>query len=269
MAAPFRAMTYNVRHAALDGEDAWEAHRLDGVAGTIRDRQPDVVALQEAGPTQLASIEETLNGYAWAGAGERTGEYNPIGYRADRFHLSELEVRWLSETPAQATAGWDAAFPRVATLAHLADDTGGSFTIMSVHFDNRGEMAGVESARLLRKWVAGTDRPIVVGGDLNCPPEGPAYSTLTAPDARRQLRDARDVAEHGHRGPDCTFTGYQPPPEGPRLDYLFVTAEMRVSQHAVCPDLDPAGRFPSDHLPVIADLQLANGDQSAAPGEDG
>lgn len=255
MAAPLRAMSYNVRHAALDEDEDWTAHRREGVAATIRVRRPDVVALQEAGPTQLGDIAEHVPGYRWRGAGERTGEYNPIGYRTDRLDLVDLEVRWLSETPDAATTGWDAAFPRVATVARLADRCGGDVTLLSVHLDNQGETAAAESARLLRRWVAAVDGPVILAGDLNGPPDGPAYDILTDGDTPRRLNDARVVATHGHHGPDATFTGYDPPPSGPRLDYLLVSDDVDVIQHATCTDLDPAGRFPSDHLPVVADLR--------------
>ncbi|MFB6170975.1 MAG: endonuclease/exonuclease/phosphatase family protein [Haloarculaceae archaeon] len=255
MTGAFRVLSYNVRHAALDAdEDAWERRRRDGVAGTIRVRRPDVVAVQEAGPDQLASLADRLPGYAFAGAGDRTGEYNPVGYLTDRWTLADCEVRWLAEAPDEAVAGWDAAFPRVATVARLRRTDGTAFTLFDVHFDHRGERAGVESARLVREWAADAAGPVVVAGDLNSTPAGEPYQILTGPDSR--LRDARAVARHGHHGPSVSFTGYEPPPTGRRLDYLFVTDEFDVIQHAACPDLDRAGRFPSDHLPLLADLRL-------------
>lgn len=256
MTGTFRVLSYNVRHAALDEDEhegAWERHRRDGVAGTLRVRRPDVVAVQEAGPEQLASIVGRLPGYEFEGAGDRTGEYNPVGYRADRWTLADCEVRWLAEDPGEVVAGWDAAFPRVATVARLRRADGTAFTLFDVHFDHRGERAGVESARLLREWVADAQGPVVVAGDLNSTPADEPYRILTG-DSR--LRDAREASHHGHHGPDASFTGYEPPPTGRRLDYLFVTDEFDVRQHAACPDLDREGRFPSDHLPLLADLRL-------------
>lgn len=254
MTGEFRVLSYNVRHAALDDdEDAWERRRRDGVAGTLRVRRPDVLAVQEAGPEQLASIAERVPGYAFEGAGERTGEYNPVGYRTDRWTLVDCEVRWLAADPGEVVAGWDAAFPRVATVARLRRDDGTAFTLFDIHFDHQGDEAGTESARLVREWIADTDGPVVVAGDLNSTPAGEPYRLLTT---GSRLRDAREAARHGHHGPDASFTGYEPPPTGRRLDYLFVTGEFEVVQHAACPDLDREGRFPSDHLPLLADLRL-------------
>ena len=250
----FRVLSYNVRHAALDADEgAWERRRRDGVAGTIRVRRPDVLALQEAGPEQLASITERVPGYAFTGAGERTGEYNPVGYQTVDWTLTDCEVRWLATDPNDVVAGWDAIHPRVATVARFLHENGPGFTMFNVHFDHQGERAGTESARLVREWVADTAGPVVVAGDLNSPPAAEPYRILT--DGSR-LTDAREVACHGHHGPDVTFTGYEPPPTGRRLDYLFVTDEFEVIQHAVCPDLDCEGLFPADHLPVLADLRL-------------
>lgn len=255
MTGELRVLTYNVRHAALDAdEDAWERRRRDGVTGTLRVRRPDVVAVQEAGPEQLASIDGQVPGYAFEGAGERTGEFNPVGYRTRCWTLENCEVRWLAEDPGEVVAGWDAAFPRVATVARFRRDGGTAFTLFNVHFDHQGEQAGVESARLVREWAADTEGPVVVAGDLNSTPAGEPYRLLT--DADSPLRDAREVARYGHHGPDVSFTGYEPPPTGRRLDYLFVTAEFDVLQHATCPDLDSEGCFASDHLALLADLRL-------------
>lgn len=254
---PLRVCSFNVRHAALDDDDRWERYRREAVAGVVRVYRPDVVALQEAGPDQLAGIAELTPGYEWAGAGERTGEYNPVGHRPERVALEEQDVFWLAETPDEPVAGWDAAFPRVTTVARLRDrTTDARFALFDTHLDNRGERAARESARLLRARVAAEGRPAVLAGDLNCTPEGEAYRLLTAPDAPRRLHDARAVAAHGHHGPDATFTGYGPIGAGRRLDYLFVTDEFDVCQHAVGADVDREGRPPSDHQPVLADLEL-------------
>lgn len=254
---PLRVCSFNVRHAALDDDDRWETYRREAVAGVVRVYRPDVVALQEAGPDQLADVAELTPEYEWVGAGERTGEYNPLGYRPERVALEEQDVFWLAETPDEPVAGWDAAFPRVTTVGRFRDrEAGAAFTVFDTHLDNQGERAAAESARLLGARIAAEDRPAILAGDLNCTPDGEAYHLLTAPDAPRRLRDARTVATHGHHGPDVTFTGYGSIESGRRLDYLFVTDEFDVRQHAVGADVDGAGRAPSDHLPVLADLAL-------------
>jgi endonuclease/exonuclease/phosphatase family metal-dependent hydrolase len=250
-----RVLSFNVRHAALDDDERWERYRRDAVAGVVRTYRPDVAGIQEAGPDQLASIAERTPGYEWVGAGERTGEYNPVGYRPDRVTLEEQDVFWLAETPNEPTAGWDAAFPRVPTVARLHDRASDDrLTIFNTHFDHQGVTAGRESADLLRERVASEARPAVLVGDLNCTPDGDPYRVLAATDG--PLRDARRVSAHGHHGPDVTFTGYGPLADGRRLDYAFVTEGVAVDHHAVGADVDREGRFPSDHLPLFVDLEL-------------
>jgi len=249
-----RVGSFNVRHAALDDDERWERYRRDAVAGAIRVYRPDVVGVQEAGPEQLASIAEPTPGYEWVGAGERAGEYNPIGYRPDRIALETQDVFWLAETPDEPTAGWDAAFPRVTTVARFRDrQTDDRFALFNTHFDHQGETAGCESAQLLRARVADESVPAVLVGDLNCTPDGDPYRLLTETDG--PLRDARRVSARGHHGPDVTFTGYGPLDDGRRLDYVLVTESIEVVQHAVGADVDGEGRFPSDHLPLVADLR--------------
>lgn len=252
---PLRVCSFNVRHAALDDDDRWERYRRAAVAGVVRVYCPDVVALQEAGPDQLDDIAELTPAYEWVGAGERTGEYNPIGYRPERVDLEDQDVFWLAETPDEPVAGWDAAFPRVATVGRFRDrDTDARFTLFDTHFDNQGERAARESARLLRSRAASEGSPVVLAGDFNCTRDTDAYRLLTAPDAPRRLHDAQAVATH-HHGPDVTFTGYGPIESGRRLDYVFVTDEFEVCQHAIGADVDGEGRRPSDHQPVLADLE--------------
>jgi endonuclease/exonuclease/phosphatase family metal-dependent hydrolase len=53
-----------------------------------------------------------------------------------------------------------------------------------------------------------------------------------------------------------TFTGYGPLADGRRLDYVFVSAGIEVHQHGAGADVDGEGRFPSDHLPLFADIEV-------------
>jgi endonuclease/exonuclease/phosphatase family metal-dependent hydrolase len=40
------------------------------------------------------------------------------------------------------------------------------------------------------------------------------------------------------------------------IDHVLVTPEVAVRAYAVATDRGPDGRYPSDHLPVVADLQF-------------
>lgn len=269
-------MSYNVR-VAFPGEDrnTWE-RRKASVAGTVRVHRPDIVGLQEPVERQLSDLRECLPAYRWIGVGRRdgesAGEYCPIGYRKSRFDLENRATFWLSTSPVKpGSIGWDATYPRLVTQTRLRDtETDSQIRVFNTHFDHEGETARAESARLLRQRVASTGGPSVVIGDFNCEAESLLYRILegSSTDAPR-LVNAMDTTERPHHGPQVTHTGFDDPSSGRKIDHIFVTPGFQVRQHATCADTRPDGRFPSDHLPLVADIALPAGDGADESSESG
>lgn len=253
-----RVMSFNIRYNNPDdGVNAWP-NRRDRVADLITFYQPDTVGIQEALPGQITDLEARLPDYAWFGVGrdgDNEGEYSAIFYRPDRLELSQNDTFWLSETPERvASVGWDAALPRIVTWGAFRDTrTGATFYHVNTHFDHEGETARTNSARLITdqiKQLAGSD-PVVVTGDFNFEPEAEGYRVLTS-----NLQDAYSLPEGGSYGPEGTFSGFEVTPElGGRIDYVFVTDGVQVLRHGVLTDSE-GGFYPSDHLPVLADVML-------------
>ena len=106
----------------------------------------------------------------------------------------------------------------------------------AVHLGLSGEER-VEHVRGLTDLLAGRE-PVLLGGDLNEGPDEPAARWI----ADRYWDVARDA------GP--TFPAWEP---RARIDYLFVSEGVRVERAWVGGE-----RFAglSDHLPVLADLEL-------------
>lgn len=260
----FTVVTYNVRHRTLDdGLDAW-SNRRDPVVERLRALSPAVLALQESTGTQQADIERALSAHEWHGVAEEpgSGEHNPIGV-GRRFSTRRTRTEWLSETPAEPSTGWDAAYPRVLTTVRLEDgESGRSLVVYNTHFDHRGSRARERSAGLVRRRVDSLDpeTEALVVGDLNCCPDSPPYRLLSGAETRndrserRPLRDARTAADTVE-GPDTTVTDFETLDPGRMLDHVFVTSGLAVDAHRI-DDRTAGGRYPSDHLPVVADLQF-------------
>jgi len=258
-------MTYNIRYDNPDdsGRVAWE-NRRDMVASTIRFRGPDVVGTQEGKIHQLYDLEERLPAYEWIGVGRESGgnEFSALFYRTDRLELLDHHTFWLSDTPTvPGSRGWDAALPRIVTWARFRDrTTGDSLFVLNTHFDHEGEAARRKSARFIAEAVEGWAKgaPIVVMGDLNARVGSPPYEVLTGRDsvASSPLRDAKTVSEQPHHGPLSTFSRFQPAviPEH-RIDYILVGPEVEVRRHGHLNEKWD-GAYPSDHLPVLAELVL-------------
>lgn len=279
-----RFMTFNVKYDNAyeqDCENSW-SRRAGMVASMIRYHQIDVVGTQEALRHQVADLERMLPEFHWIGAGRDdgadTGEFVAIFYRKDRVEPLEHGTFWLSETPeAVGKLGWDAACPRIATWVRFLDKrTGTKFVHLNTHFDHIGTIAMKQSAHLIisRLQQIASQSPVVVTGDFNCTESSDPYRIITGRETGDMLlRDARHAAEHVHFGPNFSFHGYELNQlvdclyhngEGFKgdngedldspIDYIFVNDQVAVLQYAILTD-QVNGQFPSDHMPVVADLR--------------
>ncbi|MEX2141464.1 MAG: endonuclease/exonuclease/phosphatase family protein [Pirellulales bacterium] len=291
-AEPLRVMTFNIRYDnPQDGEDIW-VNRKDKVASMVRLYDADIVGMQEAQRNQIDDLAKRLPKYEWFGVGRQdgkdAGEFTPIFYRRDRLELLDQKTFWLSPTPDQAgSRGWDAALPRIATWARFRPRAGSEgekmeFIVFNTHFDHMGLLARLESAKLLRAKVAeiAGDHPVVVIGDFNCLPGSPPYQWLIGKEppppateganvktekapippkeavpAPGALADAMLHTRHPHHGPTTTWNGFKALVPGRKIDHIFFRGPITIEQHVILAD-HWDGRFPSDHLPVMAEITV-------------
>jgi len=261
-------MTFNIRYdEPRDKENAWP-NRKELVASMIRFHQADLVGVQEALERQMGDLEKLLPDYAWVGVGrddgKTGGEFSAIMYRKARFSRFESSTFWLSETPGVPSKGWDAAYPRVVTWVKIKDTTTGKLLFhFNTHFDHRGVHAREESARLLLKRISAIagQLPVVVTGDFNFNESSIGYQILTGKTLEKEigsqssLRDARYLSQHGHHGPTSTFNEFKALIPEMKIDYVLVKGTVRVLQHGALSDTWN-GRYPSDHLPVLAEIVI-------------
>lgn len=255
-------MSFNIRYQnPHDGENAWE-HRKDLVASMVRLYRPDLLGIQEAFLQQISDLAAQLPDYAWLGVGREDGhcqgEFTPIFYRPERFTLLNKDTFWLSKTPdVPGSTDWKACCTRIVTWAKFQDRfSGHDFFYFNTHLDQVSKCARRKSAKLLLERlpkIAG-DAPLVLTGDLNCTEESKPYTILTQADepCAFYLRDAKRVSLTPHHGPSLTFHNFYGNLEA-KIDYIFVANGFDVLLHAVLAD-HWDGRYPSDHLPISADL---------------
>ncbi|WP_335999511.1 endonuclease/exonuclease/phosphatase family protein [Halorientalis halophila] len=260
---PLRVMSYNVRYPSQgSGKHAWD-NRREPVTTTIRFHRPDVVGLQEAHRSQVDDFRTGLPGFEWLDAGragpDTYGDHPALGFRSERFTLEVDGSFWLSETPDAPGRGWDAALSRKVRFVRLRDEVADrSLYHFNTHFDHRGVTARRESALLLRQRIheIAAGSPVVVTGDLNCRPGTEPYRLLTDDSAAdgRPLRDTAAIATLPPHGPATSMTTFTNLVPEKKIDYVFVDPETAATQHGICSDTYENGRYPSDHLPVLADV---------------
>ena len=264
-------VTWNIRYR--NSEDAqkglgWDEVRLARVTALIGDLAPDILAIQEALSPQMKDLRAALPTYEAVGVGRgdgvESGEYSAIFFRRARFGLRSFRTRWLSPTPDVPSRGWDAALPRIATCIRLYDILEQrEFEIWNTHFDHHGEVARAESARYLRREIAGQMVPTLLCGDFNSSPGGTPVREILAADANAPdaptLRDARAISRTEPTGFLATFCGFGEPLSGEqyRIDYVFATTGWRIESYDVPAWKDGDKAPASDHRPVVVEARLA------------
>lgn len=259
-----RVMSFNIRFDnPADGADRWR-HRRRFVADLIA-ANADLAGLQEARRCPLGWLVRHLREFRWVGAGRndgrRRGEYSPIFYRAERFERLDRGTFWLSDRPDEpGSCSWGSSRPRIATWVVLYDRaTGLELLHLNTHMDHRSAEARSLGATLIRTRLArlAGDRPVILTGDFNDGPEGDAHRILTDPapaDGGPVLVDARTASVAAHEGPDSTWTGFKAVKDGRVIDFILSTPGFAVTHHRSV-DERRAGRFASDHLPIVATLE--------------
>ena len=255
---PLRVMSYNIRlDIASDGINRW-ANRREQFIGQVRLMQPTILGLQEVVPGQKADLEAALPGYKFLGVarddGRAKGEYSNLAIDRRVFMIKSSGTFWLSPAPAVPSKGWDAAYPRIATWAKLVRRSDGRpFLAVNTHLDNEGQIARLEGARQILRWIKGhrtRGESVVVTGDLNAEPQTAPLQAFTS-----VLRDARAAAQTPPVGPEGTFNDFKlVPTETRRIDYVLVDPSVTVDNYAVLAWHGEGGRPASDHFPVVADV---------------
>ena len=257
---PLGLMTFNIRTSNIDdGVNSWP-YRKALVAHAIERSSPDVVGLQEVVREQVEYLESALKGYRWIGVdrglngGEGLSEYTPIFYRTAELSPIESGNFWLSPTPDVPSA--EPRFTRIVTWARFHHrGTGRQFYVFNTHFSPRAGQGHLDAARIIKERVQRLPpgSAVIVLGDFNSSAgESPAWRELTG----EFLRDAWTAAEE-QRGPPATMGGFGPPRAGDtaRIDWILVGGPFHV--HSVETVLfNEAGRYPSDHFPVAARVDL-------------
>lgn len=223
-------MTWNI-NGALGRNPRFDLAR---VVGYVRGHSPDIVALQEidsrrARAAGVANPFEILR--------EALGKHGAHAHAistADGDYGQALFSRW----PLAASAVHDLSYPerepRRAIGADIATPTG-MLRVIATHLGLSVRERRAQ-ARVLLDLLGSLDRPVMVMGDFN--------DWFWAGSVRRTLERVL---------PSCThYRTFPAPLPILELDRVYVSSAVRV----VGSRTDRSARALSDHLPVIADIEI-------------
>lgn len=254
-----KVMSFNIRlQIESDKENAW-TERKPEVLDLLSYYHPDYFGVQEALPEQMKEIKAGLKNYDYVGVGrddgKEKGEFSALFYDTKRLQVLKSGTFWLSETPEKPSKGWDAALNRICTYAIFKDKKSKKeFLAMNLHFDHIGNVAREKSSELILKKIKelnSKNLPVVVSGDFNLTEDTVPIKTLS-----QNLEDSFYHSKTKHYGPVGTFTAFnvnEVPKD--RIDYIFVKG-FAIKSHRHINDRRENLLYPSDHFPVLVDLQF-------------
>ena len=224
--------------------------------------------MQEAIDEQLVYLSSVLPEYRWLGmdrrlnGGQGLSEYTPIFYRHAELTPIESGNFWLTETPdvppapRSGTGRRRRGGGRIVTWArfhHIA--SGRAVYVFNTHLSPRRGQGQIDAVNLILERVgklpAGS--AVVVLGDFNNAAE---ESDLWELAMGHGLADAWVLADE-RRGPALTRGDFGPPGNGysERIDWILVGGPIGVRSIETVVHND-GGRYPSDHYPVTARLEI-------------
>ena len=254
-----KVMTYNIRLSVdSDKENSWNNRKQETMA-LMSYYHPDYFGVQEAIPQQMIDIKTNLKDYDFVGVGrddgKNQGEYSAIFYDKNKLEVTKSGTFWLSETPEKPSKGWDAAYNRVCTYAFFKiKNTGKQFLAMNLHFDHVGDVARVNSAKLILekiKELNPKNLPLTLTGDFNLTDDSEPIKIIS-----KSLTDSYYNSQKPHYGPKGTWQNFDiNTPSTERLDYVFVKGFDVLSNRTIN-DRRENLLYPSDHFPVLTEISF-------------
>ena len=255
-----KIMTYNV---LLDFEKEGRSPDFTvDLEASIRAADPDILGTQETTAQMQEECLSRLEGYACF-RGEAYTEHNARGnyvyWKTAKFKALETGHRYMSDTPTVRSKYEKSREYRGFNYVYLESlETGNRLLFVNLHTDYRADentrVLQLKSLTAFLQEKAWEDVPVVVAGDFNSTAEQASIPAFLADNARIGMTS--EIAEvKGDIGPTLVAGGFtQRIPYV--FDYIFVTTDkIRTKYYSVIDNL-ANGKYPSDHLPVVAEIEL-------------
>lgn len=256
----FKIMSYNV---LLEFEkNGRKPNFTVELEASIREQDPDVLGTQETTSRMHEECLSRLNEYSCF-KGDFYTDHNERGnyiyWKTDKFTALEMGHRYMSETPTVRSKYENSREYRGFNYLFLeSKETGARFLVLNLHADYRADddtralqLKVVNAFLKDEKWKS---VPTIVVGDFNSTTEQTSISSFMADNPRIGMTS--EIAEiKGDVGPtlvEWNFTKRIPYV----FDYIFVTKDLVNTKYYSAIDNFKNGKYPSDHLPVVAEVEI-------------
>lgn len=227
---------------------------LDKKIGIVQSLSPDVLIIQEAAKdTDLSGRDGVSHLWATPGASISKG-IGVFGFNG--WTISHIEP------PVE--------MPWVLPVKATSPDATVDFTLLAT-WTNKSKGDGRPSyasqvCQMIAAWGPHLDGPAMIAGDFNGSAQGPeieSHLSNVAGLERLGIQSAYHAGnnvDHGHE-PDMTlkWIGKGRAEHRYHCDFIFISSHFDVISSEVVPIWDKFAKQPSDHQPVIADLDLVTG----------
>lgn len=122
-----------------------------------------------------------------------------------------------------------------------------------MHYDHQGVIARKESSKLILKKIAeiaGT-APALLTGDLNGGRDSEWYQRIATSGV---LSDTHSKVKFPYAN-NSSSNGFRTPRGQTVIDHIFMSKQFTATRWGILTDTY-FGKFPSDHFPVLAEVEL-------------
>ncbi len=256
-------LSFNIRNMkSRDAQNSWD-NRVASVTRLIRSSDPDILGTQEGYMPQVDDLKSQLPEYQCVATGRDDGlvegETCAVFFKKAKFKLLNSGTFWFSDTPDVAgSRQWNPNHARICTWCVLQlQGTEKVICVYNVHLDHETQSAREMSVEMVLKAASNSDSPnhTIVMGDFNLEPTNAAYFEII----NSTIIPLWDCYDECHpslpRYEDGTYREFTGRTNMGRIDYIFTGLNFNIISAEII-RITEKGKYPSDHFPLLAKLQL-------------
>ena len=246
----YSILSFNIRvDVPSDGINAWP-NRKKNVISFIKERNDDIVGIQEAGPHMYQGLKDELNNYQAFGLGrDSRGESTPVFVKKG-LKVIESNTIWLTNTPYIESTIEGSNHPRISTYVVIELEQGKHIALFNTHLDYTGDQTTLIQTKYLINFVKQIEEKyqsqIIICGDFNSYPETKTIQLLE--------KTYQSCYQERHRH-QLTFHGFSDLKEGEPIDYIFFSQTISMNTFEIITH-HHQNPYLSDHYPIAISISL-------------